>query len=415
VKQPEKGRRSGLEGSHVALSESAAVLGDYTVLKKALTGDKRLSAGFGMIVPLVELEPPPLQVAKVPGWYLDAIARLDPAVRDKMAVAGRSRSKVFWLVFNAETPSGRTWFGVKFDSDVKKYLPLEKDTLQHWNLSPIKVKIFSPDAMLPRGGASIGLRDKSVLLLGCGSVGGEIADRLASAGIGKIHLSDPDTYSWDNIYRHVLPSALVGFGKTFSLSFELENKYPWIQCQYDKKTLLNYRDAERLQAFDLIIIAVGSPTHERLFADYYCRTAGLPSMMNTWLEGYGVGGHATLQVPGSKGCLFCAYVDNTTMARGLASNLNFIETNQDVTINNAGCGDLFLPYSGIDASQTAVMSSHLAVQYLLGNVGESSSISWKGQGQDAIDKGIELTHRFHNFTGSLSRNLLRHEGCDVCG
>lgn len=415
VKLPLKGKRSGLEGSHVALSESAAVLGDYSVLKSELTGEKRISAGLGMIVPLVDLEPPPLEVAQVPRWYLDAIDRLDPSVREKMALAGRSRSRVFWVIFNAETPSGRTWFGVKFESDAKKYLPLDRDTIQHWTVSPIKVRIFSPDAMLPRGGANIGLREKSVLLVGCGSVGGEIADRLASAGIGKIHLSDPDTFSWDNIYRHVLRSALVGFGKAFSLDFELENKYPWIQCQHDKKTLLEYRDVERLKPFDLIIIAIGSPTHERLFADYYCRTAGMPAMMNTWLEGYGVGGHATLQVPGSKGCLFCAYVDNTNMCRGLASNLNFIETNQDLTINNAGCGDLFLPYSGIDASQTAVMTSHLAAQYLLGNVRESSLMSWKGQGQDAIDKGVELTHRFHNFSGSLSRISLYHEGCDVCG
>lgn len=415
VMMPVTGKNSGLEGSHVALSESASELGGYSLLKHKLFDSHRKSAGTGMIVPLAELPPPPLRVDQIPSWYIDVINQQEAAVREAMALAGRTRSKLFWIIFNGDTASGRTWFGIRFESAAKKYLPLDGDTIKHWAVSPIKVRIFSPETMLPRGGAYSELSKKSILLVGSGSIGGVIADKLASAGIGKIHLSDPDTYSWDNIYRHMLPTNYVGFEKSFCIGFELENNYPWVRCQHDRKRLLDHRDSESLKSFDLIIVAIGSPTHERLFTEFYRQNPDLPAMMNTWLEGYGVGGHATLQIQGSKGCLLCAYVDNTSLCRGLASNLNFIEQNQDVTVNHAGCGDLFLPYSGIDASQTAVMAAHLAVDYLLGNISESSSISWKGHGQDAIAKNIELTHRFHHFSGSLSRIPLYHEGCDVCG
>ncbi|MEM1152552.1 MAG: ThiF family adenylyltransferase [Pseudomonadota bacterium] len=414
VMLPMTGKKSGLKGSYVALSESAALLADYSLVKEELLDCKRISAGTGMIVPLAELTPPPIAATQLQTWYIDAINKLDKSVLENMAMVGRIRSKVFWVIFNAETVSGRTWFGIRFESPAKKYLPLDTDTIKCWTMSPIRVRNFSPETMLPRGGAHTALREKSVLLVGCGSVGGEIADKLASAGIGKLHLSDPDTYSWDNIYRHMLPTSSVGFNKSFCIDFELENNYPWVRCQHDGKRLLDHRDVERLKSFDLIIVAIGSPTHERLFAEFYRRTAGLPAIMNTWLEGYGVGGHATLQVPGKKGCLFCAYVDNTSLSRGLASNLNFIVQNQDVTINHAGCGDLFLPYSGIDSSQTAVMASHLAVDYLLGNVSDSLSVSWRGGGHEAKAKGIELTHRFHHFSDSLSRQPLYHEGCDAC-
>ncbi|MFT7151269.1 MAG: hypothetical protein ACI82Q_003148, partial [Nonlabens sp.] len=127
-----------------------------------------------------------------------------------------------------------------------------------------------------------------------------------------------------------------------------------------------------------------------------------------------VGGHATLHLPGKKGCLNCAYVDNSDFSRGLSSNLNFIDKNQNLTKNIAGCGDLFLPYSGIDASQTAVMASELAIKYLLGKVPESASVSWKGCADEAVENGIELTHRFYNFSESLTKIPLYHEGCDVC-
>ena len=68
--------------------------------------------------------------------------------------------------------------------------------------------------------------------------------------------------------------------------------------------------------------------------------------MNCWLEGYGIGGHAILAMPRTKGCWHCAYVDPNTLTRGLTSNLNFLKPGQVVMRNHGGCGTQFLPYSG---------------------------------------------------------------------
>lgn len=122
----------------------------------------------------------------------------------------------------------------------------------------------------------------------------------------------------------------------------------------------------------------------------------------------------TLKNTDSKGCLRCAYVDQSDLSRGLASNLNFLETNQDVTKNHAGCGDLFMPYGAVNAAQTAIIASDLAIHFLSGSIVESCKVSWKGDDKDAISEGLKTTHRYQSFHKSLERLPLYDEHCDIC-
>ncbi|EIL56831.1 UBA/THIF-type NAD/FAD binding protein, partial [Escherichia coli 541-15] len=131
-------------------------------------------------------------------------------------------------------------------------------------------------------------------------------------------------------------------------------------------------------------------------------------------EGYGIGGHAVLAIPGTKGCLRCSYVDPADFSRGLASNLNFLAPNQDLTKNHAGCGDAFLPYSYIASTQTALITANLGVQYLLNKIRESSRVSWKGSSEDAIANGFKLSGRYYAFTRILEVLPLFNEECDIC-
>ncbi len=94
--------------------------------------------------------------------------------------------------------------------------------------------------------------------------------------------------------------------------------------------------------------------------------------------------------------------------------LNFLEDNQDLTINHAGCGDLFLPYNAMYSAQTALVASELAVKYLLGKISESSKISWKGDASDAVSNGFKLKHRYDVFSKSLQVTPLHNPYCDIC-
>ena len=178
--------------------------------------------------------------------------------------------------------------------------------------------------------------------------------------------------------------------------------------------MLEFRNDSILNTYDLIIIAIGSPTKERIFHDYCIKNGVETAVINTWTEGYGIGGHAVLDIPEQKGCLRCAYVDNKNLCRGLVSNLNFLKPNQDLTKNLSGCGNAFLPYSNLSAIQTANITTDLALKYLQGKILSSSKVSWKGCSIDAQNENLALTDRYHAFSQSLLITPLLNPECDIC-
>ena len=252
------------------------------------------------------------------------------------------------------------------------------------------------------------------MLVGCGSVGSELALRLTSAGVGRLTVSDPDKFSEENLYRHVLSVRDIGRFKTDAIASEVALRHPWAEVTSWRKRLEELREPAVLRRFDLVVIAIGAPTVERVFAEY-CRQAALDvPVINCWLEGHGIGGHAILAMPGTRGCWHCAYVDPEKLTRGLTSNLNFLQPGQVVMRNHGGCGTQFLPYSGIAAGCTATMAADLAVRFLGGEVAISSKVSWMGSDAEARRASFEVTWRYRHFAESLRILPLCDGNCDLC-
>lgn len=377
----------------------------------------RSLAGKAIVLPLTVIEPAPLEKEQLGAWYLDILSKQEPELLQQLNTNyGRWKTHEYWIFFKAEVPSGSVWFCLSFKSkkNKKHSLPINKQQLENWKVSAVPIKVFNKEAVLPRGGANLDLAKSKVALVGAGSVGSEIAHKLSAAGIQNLTIYDPDIYNIENLYRHVLPEEFLSFGKSFGLSFSLKRQFLWSKAKASSSELLDLRKQSLLNSYDLIVIAIGSPTHERLFKEYLLEKGVRAPVINTWLEGFGVGGHAVLDIPKSKGCLLCAYVCPDTLTRGLSSNLNFIESNQDITINMSGCGEQFISYSAICSSQTSLIASNLAIKFLEGKIENSSKVSWKGDDHDAMQRGIKLTNRFYQFKDSLQIKPLIHEDCDVC-
>ena len=404
----------GVNSYHLAQTKDSDVSA-IASLHWNLNKVKRPAAGKAVIIPLTDVEPAPSKKEELNNWYLNSLINVKN--EDKKLLTekyGRWNSQEYWVIFNAEVPSGKTWFCLHFQAKQKHQLPLTAKQLEHWKVKAIPLRLFNKESVLPRGGANLELTYKRVALIGAGSVGGEIAHKLSSAGIQHLDIFDPDYYSIDNLYRHILPEELLGFAKSHGLEWYLQRQFLWSKAKGSPKKLLDLRKRQELLSYDLIIIAIGSPTHERLFKEYLLESGVDVPVINTWLEGFGVGGHATLDIPDSKGCLLCAYVCQESLVRGLNSNLNFIESNQNVTINLAGCGEQFISYGAICSAQTAIMASDLAIKYLEDKITTSSKVSWKGSDFDAKGKNIQLTHRYYQFSESLQVKPLHDEDCDAC-
>ncbi|MGA7507018.1 MAG: ThiF family adenylyltransferase [Erwinia billingiae] len=417
VLKPRKGHL-GLGQYFLGYSEGSVSKSAFSPINQVLK-DRKSSNGIGFFVPLSVAKPAPWKRDELADWYLDLLSELPVDVLTKLTQQfSQKRSYEFWLVFSARTPSGITWFGIHFSQKHsgkgRKTLPFKQSHLTEWFLEPVEVLTFNKERLMPRSGAEQSLLNKKVMIVGCGSVGGDVADKLAASGVGCLDLYDPDTLSLNNLYRHILPPMYVSFHKSQALWHSLTSKYPWLEVKSYTNKLLDLRRRELLMDYDLIIIAIGAPTQERLFHGYLNNEKINVPVINTWVEGYGIGGHAVLAIPETKGCLRCAYVDPADFSRGLASNLNFLAPNQDLTKNHAGCGDAFLPYTYIASTQTALITADLSIKCLLGKIRESSRVSWKGNSEDAIVNGFKLSGRYHAFTRTLEVLPLLNTACDIC-
>lgn len=377
---------------------------------------QRRKDAAGCILPLKSINPIiPSTGDELKDWLLIAIQNLAPEIKEKAEKElFTKRVKEFWLVLNVSTPSGKSWVGVRLYLDKKRTFPLTVEKIKQWKVETVFVEAFNKELMLPRSGANISFDSKKVLLFGCGSVGSEIAHKLGATGIGRIDIVDPDYFSTSNIYRHTLEGNKTNWPKSLAVGTQLQNKFPWLKVGSSCNSLLDYRKRTTLNSYDLVIIAIGVPTHERLFHDYLAKSDVKVPVVYSWLEGYGIGGHAVLDIPHKSGCLRCAYVEPSSGVRGLASNLNFIESDQNVVKNYAGCGEMFIPYSAISSTQTALLAADLAVGYLEGKLAESRKVSWKGDSSDATSEGLKLTRRYQTFASSLKKLPLRNPLCDVC-
>lgn len=410
-----EGKEYGIESHDMVHPADSSFSGLSDIHRSMVKGNRQI-AGMAVVVPIKELTSAPSRIDSIEQWYIDTVAALPKETRSELQQKfGQWRDTAYWIIFSANTIGDeRTWFALKLVCKSKKALPLTTEKLHDWKLEAIPIQLFNQENIVQRGGGRLSLSSKKVAVIGVGSVGCEVAHKLSASGVRNLTLVDPDTYSINNLYRHILEQGWVGAPKSLALYWELHRQFPWSDAKWSTNDLMKFARQDNLESYDLIVIAIGNPTQERLFKQYLLDKNFEVPVINCWLEGFGIGGHAVLDVPESRGCLLCSYICQESGTRGLVSNMNFIEPNQVTMKSIAGCGEQFISYGAASSGQTGVMTANLAIRYLEGKQIESCKISWKGNDDDAIAEGIKLTHRYYNFKYSLEYLPLFDEDCDVC-
>lgn len=265
-------------------------------------------------------------------------------------------------------------------------------------ITPLITRRHTPSYMRERGGASLGLLAKHVVVVGAGAVGSVIVDTLAAAGVGQITVVDYDDYSEDNVFRHILQPLYIDIKKPVAIKLALELRYPGLRITPVCETGQQWLKTADLGKYDGIAFSLGAPSIERSFARALKqRNVDLPILF-TWLEALDLGGHSVLMWTKGEGCLNCAYRDDEGQA-SLASRTGFLEPNQAVTRNLTGCAGAFVPYSALQARRTGLM----AAEHILSAVSsvadgdtsrEPSYKFWAGDGKVAAKHGLRTTPWF---------------------
>ena len=332
---------------------------------------------------------------------------------------GRTRHHEYVIVNLPRPSGGHNLFGIRFDQPGKIHPLLEGGTARR--AVPIALTRYDKAFLLPRGGGNLALSTKRALLVGCGAIGGHLAFELARAGILDLTLVDSDDLKSENAFRHVLGRRYWGKNKAEALKEELEANLVHLRVNAIPERIENVISQGKVEfdEYDTIVFAAGNPTVELEMNERIQWLGNPPIAVYTWVEPFGIGGHALLTGNGgSAGCFECLYTSPSAQNEPLHSRISFAVPDPAHPFARAvsGCGSLHTPYGSLDAVRTANLAARLVVEALTGVEPGNPLRSWKGDPTAYLAEGYELAPRFNSSDESLHRFRYEYRAptCRVC-
>lgn len=282
--------------------------------------------------------------------------------------------------------------------------------------TPLGIIRNDSEYLINRGGIFTDIKDKRVLIIGCGSIGGYLTSELVKSGVSNLCLVDEDFLSSDNIYRHLLGLEFVGQYKTKAIIKYLENNIPHLNLKSFEDKIENLIENYKLdfEAFDLIISATGNHNVNRWINNYAISDKVSVPIIYLWNEVLGIGNHALFIDTKYKGCFDCLIgIDED----GLYDKTSYCKRGQIFTKKYNGCHSTFLPFGSIHSLKTVATGMELALKYFNGEIQENLLISQKGDDSYMKKEGLLTSDRYNyqkNDTWKLSGEEFVNISCESC-
>ncbi len=295
------------------------------------------------------------------------------------------RRHVALLIACPRAAGGLSVVGVSFYVHKRVILPASDSA----PIAPLFVRRYTATYMRERGGASNDLAAKHLVVFGAGSVGSQIADALASSGIGTLTIVDPEKFSEDNVFRHRLGARHVGSSKVRGVKVVLEAHFPGLTVNAVEDHAQQWLIDTDLTTIDGMVFALGAPSSERVMMWALGRLNAEVPVVFTWLEALDLGGHAVAMRSNQEGCLECLYRDEEGTPV-LYPRTTFLKPGQAVSLNLTGCNSTFVPYGAIQSRKTALLAAELLVDAVKG-LALPAYRFWRGSGLVAHEQGLKTT------------------------
>lgn len=281
-----------------------------------------------------------------------------------------AKGHMFTVVIGANIDDGVCFGGIELElrridrgpkkKGVYKGAPSPQIRLGQWkSASLVRTRVERADAFWIHGRDSnpnlLELRIAKVALIGCGSLGSQVARLLALGGVGELRLMDPEVLEWANVGRHVLGVTAQGKNKAIALADQLRREFPhsqfaghgrrWQEC------------AKMLEGCDLIISTTGSLDDEAELTMWQREHSGTGFVFG-WTEPGGCAAQAVAILPGA-GCLLCGF-DQSGDPEFQATQWNELPLRRE-----AACGSWFMPYGAGEIMSAAILTAALALDVLM--------------------------------------------------
>ncbi len=267
-------------------------------------------------------------------------------------------------------------------------------------------------AWMRRAPFLLGLRDKTVLVIGLGSLGSPVALQLARAGIRTIDLVDHDHLQVGNTVRWALGWQCAGLSKARALASHIQHEYPRTEAtphvlrigapavpggQSDDEIMRSL-----IERADLVVDASAEFLVNHYLADL-CSDFGKAYLWLTTTHG-AAGGVVGRVIPGrTKGCWHC-------FQRALGDKS--IRLPAEATTGDlqaAGCSMPTFVGAGVDSDAIPVLATRLAIATLCTGVANAyPDFPWDVAVVDLYRGAVPIAPEWSTYA------LEHHEACQAC-
>lgn len=260
---------------------------------------------------------------------------------------------------------------------------------------PMNVVRWDTEYLGERGGAFKKMREKKVLIVGCGSIGGYLVNELSKTGISNITIIDPDRFHEENIYRHILGMQYVNSAKVEAMREYISKNIPDIKVEGIVSNIQDAIEDESvdLNKYDIIVSTTGNHNVNRWINTYVHAYKINAQIVYLWNEILGIGSHVAFINTQYHGCYECFIGDDDT---GIYDKTSYCKRGQNFTKRVSGCGSSYIPFSSTHSVQTVIIGIKVIKEFFDNRISDNLLISLKGDSYYYSKLGYEVSDRYTN-------------------
>jgi len=266
-----------------------------------------------------------------------------------------------WLLLRCETSTGRIWLSAQVvkrlsvdlrranpDAEIRKWVlesPLRRVKVQDLRGRRLRARTAGAE----RSDDYAGLR---VALVGCGSLGGFLADGLARAGVNHWLLMDTDQLRPENLARHLLGFDSLYLPKAEALASALRRRTADIDVNVSIAAVQTETGLKAVERFGpTVLVSATGDTNTDLTLSELCRRGALGDCCFVWVEPNLSAGHLVYQPQGSATGLHDLH--EQVGADAYYYRHRVVAEPRTLHQTESGCQVAFTPYSGADMQHFA--------------------------------------------------------------
>jgi molybdopterin/thiamine biosynthesis adenylyltransferase len=272
------------------------------------------------------------------------------------------------VTFAVRSPAGWLGFGIDLDSHARVFSRRGGKVFRNYlhnlgggtKIFRLRIVDVSPSFVHSRNLTHPDLRDKNIVVVGCGAIGSHVAQALtrlgAGTGKGRLLLIDNEILMPENLGRHALGYPALFHNKAEALASDLKREFPLARIDASPESV-----TELPSLFDaqLVINATGEEALSEALNRRHLDEAPSVPLLHAWILGNGEAVQA-LWVGGRKdACFRCLRI----IGPDGKLDYRFPVLKGDVQLQQRGCR-AFTPYAISAPLQAAALVSEMIVDWL---------------------------------------------------